>query len=85
MFPFMKAEFILNFFAACDVELHDKNHTSFCGMFSLKKLSKVVHKMYFQSLDLSRTPLSESYMKLFQLPALSPSFTVKLRSKNVRF
>lgn len=69
--PFMKEEFILKFFTACDVELYDKNHNSFCGMFSLKKLSKVVYKMNFQDLDLSGTPLSESKMKFSQLSALS--------------
>lgn len=74
--PFMKEEFILKFFTACDVELYDKNHTSFCGMFSLKKLSKVrvVHKMNFQDLDLSGTPLSESKMKLLKFQQfLGPS------------
>lgn len=83
--PFMKAEFILKFFTVCDVELYDKNHTSFGGMLSLKKLSKVVHKMNFQNLDLSGNPFSEYYRKLFQLSALSQSFTVKLRSNKVKF
>lgn len=82
---FMKAEFIWKFFTVCDVKLYDKNHISFCNMYSLKKLCKVVHKINLQDLDLSGTPLSKNYMKHFQLPALPQSFTIKLRSNKIKF